>query len=286
MTAHAHHFDSPAAEFESGKFGMWVFLATEILFFGGLFCAYAVYRSNHPEIFYYGHKYLNPELGALNTCILLFSSFTMAWGVRAAQLGQRRLLIALLAATIACGFAFMGVKFIEYEHKWKYGILPGKYFQPAIKPGEHGPAQEAPAGEIAAPPQEALAAPASAPAPAPASGEERTLLPGAAAGPEGLAPAFVEALRATDSAIARPGKPSPADPKSKVQLFFSIYFVMTGLHGIHVIGGLAVIAWLIRRALRGDFGPANFAAVDFTGLYWHLVDLIWIFLFPLLYLIH
>src|SRR4051794_19055275 len=106
----AHHFDTPQQQFDSGKLGTWLFLTTEILLFSGLFCAYSVYRANHPEIFEFAHRYLDKWLGALNTIILIFSSFTMAWGVRAAQLGQKKLCVNLLAITIVCGAGFMVVK--------------------------------------------------------------------------------------------------------------------------------------------------------------------------------
>ncbi len=138
-----HHFETPRQQFESDKLGMWLFLVTEILLFGGLFCAYAVYRANHPEIFIYAHKYLDKTLGGINTLILISSSFTMAWAVRAAQLGQRRLLILLLALTLLGGFGFLGIKAVEYEHKWKSGLLWGARFNPrehapAEQPGAHG----------------------------------------------------------------------------------------------------------------------------------------------------
>src|SRR3954469_22632596 len=111
----AHHFETPQQQFDSGKLGVWLFLTTEILLFSGLFCAYAVYRANHPDIFAFAHEYLNKWYGALNTIVLIFSSFTMAWGVRASQLGQRKLCSILLGITIACGAMFMCVKYVEYR---------------------------------------------------------------------------------------------------------------------------------------------------------------------------
>jgi cytochrome c oxidase subunit 3 len=225
----AHQFDTLEQQFQSGKLGIWLFLVTEILLFSGLFCVYAVYRSSHPDIFYYGHRYLDTTLGALNTAVLIFSSFTMAWAVRSAQRGKRRSLIVLLTVTLACAFVFLGVKYVEYEHKWKDGLLPGKHFHPV----EAAPGEAMDAGEGAA--EQAF------------SGAEH-----------------------------------PRD----VQLFFSIYFLMTGLHALHVLAGMTAIGWMIVRARRGDFIDGYFYPVDYTGLYWHLVDLIWIYLFPLLYLIH
>ena len=134
-----HHFDTPEQQFESGKFGMWLFLATEILLFGGLFCAYAVYRAHHPEIFIYAHKYLDTSLGALNTAVLIFSSLTMAWAVRAAQLSQTRLMLILLSITILCGFTFMGVKYVEYKSSGSMVLLWGTNFDYnyVLHGGEH-----------------------------------------------------------------------------------------------------------------------------------------------------
>jgi cytochrome c oxidase subunit 3 len=253
----AHHFDSAKQQFESGKLGMWIFLATEILLFGGLFCAYAVYRLNHPEIFGYAHRYLDKTLGAINTAVLISSSFTMAWAVRCAQLARRKALVRLLAATIALAGCFLGIKYVEYEHKWKEGLLWGTRFHAKL---------EQPASKV----------PAAPPIGSPAiNGEERSLIAPAAAGPKGL---------------AKPGQRPPWEkgtggaPKN-VQTFFAVYFTMTGLHGIHVIAGMVVLTLMLLRARRGEFGPAYFTPVDLAGLYWHLVDLIWIYLFPLLYLI-
>ena len=252
----AHHFDTAEQQFESGKLGMWIFLATEILLFGGLFCAYAVYRSNHPEIFVYAHRYLDKTLGAINTAVLICSSLTMAWAVRCAQLGRQKALVRLLGATIVLAACFLGIKYVEYEHKWKEGLLWGKRFHAQL---------EKPAVLPAVPP---LPAPTVNP-------EERSLIQPAAEGPKGL---------------AKPGQPPFAaeeseGPPKNVQTFFAVYFTMTGLHGIHVIAGMIVLTLMLVRARQGEFGPAYFTPVDLAGLYWHVVDLIWIFLFPLLYLI-
>lgn len=264
----AHHFDSPAQQFESGKLGMWIFLATEILFFGGLFCAYAVYRANHPEVFRYAHRYLDVPLGAINTTILIFSSLTMAWAVRCSQLGNRKGLVLLLAITLVCGGGFLGIKFVEYRHKWHEGLLWGGYFKPKHEPPGVGSAH-------GTEPTAATAPAASAPTTANASPDAPRIAP-AAVGPRGLA----------THKIVRPVEELTAAEKKNVRMFFSVYFALTGLHGVHVIVGMALIGWILSRARRGEFSPAYFAPVDFVGLYWHLVDLIWIFLFPLLYLIH
>jgi cytochrome c oxidase subunit 3 len=275
----AHHFESLQQQYDSGKLGIWLFLTTEILMFSGLFCGYAVLRALHPEIFLYAHHYLSVPLGALNTVVLIFSSFTMAWGVRAAQLGQTKLLVRLLTITLACAFVFLGVKGVEYQEKWKEALLPGKNFDPKSPPPRVVlPSLEA-AGDKAAekPDKPANAKPQAAPG---AVGERSQIAP-AAIGPAGLSTLWLERNQLRrDRDIVWHG-PEP----NNVQLFFGIYFVMTGLHGIHVIAGMIVIAWLIGKARKGIFGPDRFAAVDFVGLYWHLVDLVWIFLFPLLYLI-
>jgi cytochrome c oxidase subunit 3 len=224
----AHHFDSPAQQFEAGKLGLWIFLVTEVLLFGGLFCAYTVYRANHPEIFLYAHRFLDTTLGAINTCVLLLSSLTMAWGVRCAQLGQRRGLILCLLLTLLCASGFLGIKYVEYRHKWHDGLLwAGKY-----NPSQNEPAEP----------------------PAHGKAQIRT--------------------------------PTENDARRHAGIFFSIYFAMTGLHGLHVLGGMGAIGWILRRSIRGDFHALYFGPVDYVGLYWHLVDLIWIYLFPLLYLIH
>jgi cytochrome c oxidase subunit 3 len=261
--AMAHHFDTPEQQRESGKLGMWVFLATEVLLFGGLFVAYAVYRSNHPEIFVYAHRFLNKGLGGLNTIVLICSSLSMAWAVRAAQLGQRKLLVGLLITTLACAGVFLGVKSIEYQNKWKEGLLWGRNFKPTAEAlesvGTRPGAPKVPAVKMITP-----------------MPQDRSAIPPAAVGPGGLAP----------EATLPGSRHELFEKPENVQIFFGIYFIMTGLHGLHVLGGMGAIGWILLRSLRGDFSSRYFTPVDLVGLYWHLVDLIWIFLFPLLYLIH
>ena len=270
----AHHFATPQQQFESGKLGIWLFLATEILLFSGLFCAYGVYRANHPDIFAYAHLYLSRELGALNTIVLIFSSFTMAAAVRAAQVGQRRILIALLAVTLACGGVFLGVKAIEYQHKWREGLFPGRGYHP----------QEPPHGAVVT--EADAQAKAAQPVPSvPPTNTTTEFRPEKSA----IAPAAVGQRGLSDKWLTRKSAHPDGDwvgpEPNNVQLFFGVYFAMTGLHGLHVIAGMAAIGWVLKRAWRGEFGPKYFSPVDFTGLYWHVVDLVWIFLFPLLYLI-
>jgi cytochrome c oxidase subunit III len=268
----AHHFDTPKQQFETGKLGVWMFLVTEILFFGGLFCAYAIYRSLHPEVFEYAHYFLDTTWGAINTCVLIISSVTAAWAVRNAQLRQKTMLTVNILITIACAFGFMGIKYVEYSHKIHDGLLPGAHYEPRHKAWElgayklanagHGSGaagHEAAAGE-AAHGADGHAAPAATavPAEAPVTGMTKKLV-----GPHEF----------------------NVEPR-EVHRFFSIYFCMTGLHGIHVVVGIGIWIWILIRARNGEFGPDYFGPVDYAALYWHLVDLIWIFLFPLLYLIH
>jgi cytochrome c oxidase subunit III len=272
----AHHFDTPKHQFESGKLGIWLFLVTEVLFFGGLFCAYAVYRSLHPEIFVYAHYYLDTFWGALNTGVLIVSSLTAAWAVRNAQLGEQKKLVANIIITIVLACVFLCVKYVEYSHKFHDNVLPGRHFNPTHEVWElesykkaHG--EHAGAGHETAHP--APAAPeTNAPTPTDTTGNVQPAQPAAGEG-AGTAPEKV----APPGALKRPRHAS---------VFFSIYFFMTGLHGVHVIAGIITWLWLLRRALRGEFGPQHFGAIDYAALYWHLVDLIWIYLFPLLYLIH
>lgn len=290
----AHHFDTPAQQFDASKLGMWLFLATEVLFFSGLFCAYVIYRRNHPEIFHAGHAYLNPLLGGLNTVVLILSSFTMALGVWCAQRSKRIGLIICLALTLAGACTFMVVKFFEYKHKIEHGYNWGRYFNPhdnspidhghkvaAVFPetsGEHGPGTKYLTGPGA---HAATAAqPAEKPA-APAEGglkvEKSTIAP-AQAGPSGLT------ISATNGAES--GADDPHDKlATNLHIFFSIYYGMTGLHGLHVLGGIVVLTALLILAIKGRYSAEYYTPVDLAGLYWHLVDLVWIYLFPMLYLI-
>lgn len=290
----AHHFETPLQQFEAGKLGLWLFLTTEILLFSGMFCAYAVYRHNHPEIFEYAHLWLNKILGGINTLVLIFSSFTMAWAVRAAQLGQRKLLVALLSITLLCGFGFMGIKFVEYKAKFEHHTLWGERYNPHEPPVE-GVTHKGTGAESASPHEgsapAAPAPPAASPNAAPAGAPGTDAAAALPVGPDGYIQLHTEIKptaegpQGVDPSSHHAGETLGPEP-ANVQIFFGIYFVMTGLHGLHVLAGMVVIFWILLRAIRGDFGPHYFNPVDFTGLYWHLVDLIWIFLFPLLYLIH
>lgn len=247
----AHHFDTPKQQFEAGKLGIWLFLVTEILFFSGLFCAYTVYRTLDPEVFEWGHYFLDTKLGALNTSVLIFSSLTAAWAVRNAQLRQHNALVLNILLTLACASTFMVVKYEEYSHKFHAGLLPGTHFQPTEEVWEL-PSYWRKNGQ---PPEGLL---------------DETPKP--------------EAIQAAKKLETR-GHPYLFEPPKHAARFFGIYFCMTGLHGIHVLAGMGVWIWMLTKALKKQFGPTYFGPVDFAALYWHLVDLIWIYLFPLLYLI-
>jgi cytochrome c oxidase subunit III len=284
----AHHFDTPQQQFDAGKLGIWLFLLTEVLFFAGLFCAYTVYRSMHPEVFVYAHYFLNTKLGALNTCVLLISSLTAAWAVRNAQLAEKSKLVLNIVITIACAFTFMCVKYVEYSHKFHDGLLPGKAFNPTEQVWElEAFKQKHPEAAEYAERLHKLDEKKEG-APAPVAGQE-------AAKAEGDKEAKIE--RPTEEQLepllaAGLVGPRSLDPSAHISrprmahVFFGIYFFMTGLHGFHVLIGIGIWVWMLMKALKGHFGPNYFGPIDFTALYWHLVDLIWIYLFPLLYLIH
>jgi len=320
----AHHFDTPEQQMMAAKLGMWVFLGTEILMFGGLFCAYSIYRNLHPDAFEFGaNKYLSMPLGALNTIILISSSLTMAWGVRAAQLNQQKTLVFCL---------ILSVKGVEYHNKWEEHVWIGPWNKYNGDYKDPSAAIEKAQAEKAAPLKQVLADPAASSAQKDAAKAELAELdaatkeeldteakasmrsdievdrPPLASAPvdpslavpdgnegtineskikphfvvdAGLAPAVLEAAHKE-----LPYSELSARDRKRVSTFFSVYFLMTGLHGIHVLVGMGLITWILIRSIRREFGSEYFTPVDLIGLYWHLVDLIWIFLFPLLYLIH
>lgn len=203
----AHHFRDALHEFLSSKEGIWLFMVTEILMFGGLFVGYFLMHGKFPATFSEGASHLDWRMGSINTIVLIISSWTMAYSINLIQNGKNKQANYALIATIACGFIFMAIKYMEYSHKIHEGLLPGRFFH-----GEH--------------------------------------------------------------AVA-----------TNLGLYFGFYFSMTGLHGIHVLCGMALITWVLIRNMRGDFDPHYYTAVEGVGIFWHIVDLVWIFLFPLLYLI-
>ena len=349
----AHHFDDPEQQFDSGKLGMWLFLVTEVLFFSGMFCAYALYRSLHPEVWTLASQFLNETLGAFNTGVLLFSSLSMAWGVRCAQLRQRTGLVVCLAITLGCASMFLGVKAIEYTHKWDMGLLTAGFYESQFLPGAHHagisrwlyvisaiPAacvvgfagwyvftlvsRDKRRSEIAGPllvtalcyfvgvligiafqnaEEKAHAAEAGHASHAVAEHASDEHAADAHAGDEHAA-SEADAVAAVPTAspsssssmatsgLVEPGPRAPGDPlpadidqAGGAGLFFSIYYCMTGIHAVHILGGMIVLTWLLVRATKDHFNEQYFGPVDYVGLYWHLVDLIWIYLFPLLYLI-
>ena len=203
----AHQFDDVEQQRRAVSLGMWAFLVNEVMFFGGLFLTYTVYRMLFPHAFHDGSKHLDVTLGTVNTVVLITSSLTMALAVWSAERGKRGPLLGFLLATLALGLVFVGIKVVEYHDKWVHHLVPGPYFH---WPGADG---------------------------------------------------------------------------ANVQLFYSLYFGMTGFHALHMLVGFGLLTWLLVDAQRGRFGPAYWAPVETVGLYWHFVDIVWIFLFPLLYLI-
>jgi cytochrome c oxidase subunit 3 len=213
------HYQTLEQQREASTLGMWVFLITEIMFFGALFLTYTINRHAYTLAFGIGSNTLDLKLGGFNTAVLLASSFTMAMAVWASQTGKKKLITLFLILTLLLGGIFLGVKVIEYSQKFEHHLVPGRSFQI--------PAEDIP--------------------------------PNAAA----------------------------HDPyfNTHAQLFFSLYFGMTGLHALHMVVGAGLLLWLIRSAFRGRFTPEYNTPVEIVGLYWHFVDIVWIYLFPLLYLI-
>ena len=226
----AHHFNSPVQEFQAGKLGFWLFLATEILLFGGLFAAYFYFHEVYPETFRVGGQQLDWRLGALNTSVLLLSSWTMAMGVRSAQTSQKKKTIMYLTLTVIGAAGFMVIKFIEYSAKNEHGLIVfGDLFD----------------------------------------GYQLLSVGGETVGE-------VSWFKDYDGVMN--GLPHG-------HMFFAIYLTMTGIHGLHVVIGAGLIIWIMVGNAKGRFHAGYYMPVDLVGLYWHLVDLIWIFLFPLLYLV-
>jgi cytochrome c oxidase subunit III len=204
--AHAHHFDDLEQQHQASWLGMWVFLATEIMFFGGMFLGYTIYRTAYPQAFADASNHLDVWLGTVNTAVLICSSFTMALAVRAAQLGRAKPAILFLLLTIVLGAVFLAIKFTEYHAKFIEHLVPGGAF------------------------------------------------------------VYDEARAAA------------------AEIFFSFYFAMTGMHALHMLIGVGLLATLIVKTARGRFSADYYTPVELIGLYWHFVDIVWIFLFPLLYL--
>jgi cytochrome c oxidase subunit III len=241
----AHHFENMEQQAEANVLGMWVFLASEILFFGGLFAAYTIYRSTHESAFGAACQKLNAVIGATNTAVLLTSSLTMALAVHAARLGRRPQVQLYLAATFVLGSTFLVIKGYEWYTEYTEALVPRIRFD-ASEWQEKGAER---AREVFAKSDPAWSS-------EPAPHRER------------MVRAFSDRFVAS------------------VQMFYVFYFIITGLHALHMVVGLVVIVALLVLAYRGRFGdPRDFIPVDVTGLYWHFVDIVWIFVFPILYLL-
>jgi cytochrome c oxidase subunit III len=212
-----HHFAEPQQQRDAASLGMWIFLATEVMFFGGLFCAYLIYRRLYFGDFGAASKSIDATLGATNTAVLICSSLTVVLAVWAAQIALRKLLIGSLIVTMLLGMVFLGIKGKEYKDKFEEHHVPGASFS-----FDHVPI---------------------------------------------------------------PGHPDQYANPRHAEIFFALYFIMTGLHALHMIIGLGLFAWLLYMAWKGRFTPEYHTPIEIGGLYWHFVDIVWIYLFPLLYLI-
>jgi cytochrome c oxidase subunit 3 len=276
-----HQFEDMKQQEESVSIGMWMFLVQEIMFFGGLFTVYLVFRSKFPMAFAAGSNHLDAFWGGLNTLVLIVSSLTMALTVYYAQKGNRNMQVILIIATMFFGCVFLGVKVVEYTDKYEHGLVPVTGWNKKIKAGEHTST-----GSLTLPfetrvyASEAAAAEEHKPNP---RGEFQIAakdleLPKMAE--QGGFLTESERLGYYSNGVLDPNK-----FRDKVRMFFWIYFVMTGLHALHMIVGLGLMTWLLWKAWSGIFSHDYFAPVEMSGLYWHFVDIVWIFLFPLLYLL-
>jgi len=224
LPQHRHHFETQEQQREAGTFGMWLFLLTEIMFFGGLFFAYLLYRNWYNPAFVAASNQLKISLGTANTGILITSGFFMALAVWAAEVRKKTLLVIFLVLTTVFGLAFLGVKYFEYKEKFELHHVPGASFDVSqfINPHAYGLKEE----------------------------------------------------------------PLAPDMAQKTEVFFFLYFAMTGMHALHMVIGIVLLFWFIWRANRGEFTAGYVAPIENFALYWHFVDIVWIFLFPLLYLIN
>jgi cytochrome c oxidase subunit III len=240
----SHQFDSMEQQQDASTFGMWVFLLTEIMMFGGLFTAYLIYRIKYYPAFVAGSTSISVSWGFANTLVLIGSSFTMAMAVWSAQTGRRKGQIWFLIGTMILGSAFLGVKAKEYYDKYDECHIPGHVIGKGFNAWGGCSASDKSLGNIA---------------------EE-----------------IIERAKKNHEEIPEVAAQQTAQ---QTEIFFSFYFAMTGLHAFHMVIGLGLLTWLLLRAKRGEFGPSYYTPVELGGLYWHFVDIVWIFLFPLLYLI-
>jgi len=234
------HYQTLEQQKDSATLGMWIFLATEILFFGGLFLTYTINRHTYAQVFAFSSRTIDLKWGAINTVVLIGSSLTMAMSVWSAQVGKKKLVTLFLILTLALGSVFLGVKAVEYHAKYVEHHIPGAAFD--LYYCTNNPAACNLSGK--------------------ALENEKTEL---------------------DDLTTKAGGPTAVNAHS--QLFFSLYFGMTGLHAVHMIVGAGLLVWLILQSIKGRFTPEYNTPVENIGLYWHFVDIVWIYLFPLLYLI-
>lgn len=262
-----HHFHDLRQQHEASMLGMWSFLATEVLFFGGLIASFIIYRSMYPDAFAAATRRQNVMLGGINTVVLLTSSLTMALAVRAAQLSRPREVVGYLIATMVLGAGFLGIKAIEYHHDYEVGLIPFVNFR--WEP-EHGAAGGAEAGHTA--------------------GTADARETGQAA-EQGIARIRDRIDPELPPSVAIPiAEPfSSSMPQSttgdRARLYFVFYFFMTGLHAIHMIIGLVLVGIIAALVGTGWFSGTGETQVEVTGLYWHFIDIVWVFLYPLLYLL-
>jgi len=212
-----HHFATEEQQKDASNLGMWIFLATEVMFFGGLFCAYLIYRHWYFGDFGAASKSIDALLGGINTAVLICSSLTVVLAIWAAQTSRRGIMLAMLALTMLFGLTFLGIKGKEYKDKFEEHHVPGATF--------------------------------------------------------------------SFEKVPIPGHPDQYANPQHAQIFFALYFVMTGLHALHMVIGLGIFSWLFWAAWKGRFTPEYHTPLEIGGLYWHFVDIVWIYLFPLLYLI-
>ena len=266
--------------------GMWTFLVTEIMFFGALFLAYSVYRVLYPETYLDAHHFLNVIWGTTNTFVLLTSSFTMVMAVYAAQQGKKWLMISMLALTILCSFGFLGIKYIEYSGKIHEGLFPGYGWNYTKALEELAKEKKGEAGGGEAPTVKTKAAGEHGAGPA----ENTAELSNDVANFDKQPKEGYNAFAAPPTDTLQIATISPAGAKEEVRgrrakLFFSIYFTMTGLHGVHVIIGIIMMSIIIIMSLMNHRQIQDYMPTEMVGLYWHFVDIVWIFLFPMMYLI-
>jgi cytochrome c oxidase subunit III len=212
-----HHFATEEQQRNASSFGMWIFLGTEVMFFGGLFVSYLIYRLWYFGDFGAASKSISAALGGTNTAVLICSSLTVVLAIWAAQTARRGMMLAMLALTMLFGLTFLGIKGIEYKDKFDEHHVPGASF--------------------------------------------------------------------SFQNVPIPGHPDQYANPQHAQIFFALYFIMTGLHALHMVVGLGIFTWLFIMAWKGRFTPEYHTPLEIGGLYWHFVDIVWIYLFPLLYLI-